>query len=149
MAASNFSPWSFSRSSHLKVFFKKMVFLKVLPNSQENTCTRVSFLIMLQASACNLIKKRLWHRYSSVIFAKFLRTLRMTACLSSLQTKYKHISNLEMIRFRSSRLQMFLKIGVLKNFANFTRKYLCLSLFLIKLKANNFVKRDCNTSVFL
>ena len=40
--------------------------------------------------------------------------------------------------FRSSRSQKFFKIGVLKNFAIFTRKHLCWSLFLIKLQA----KRD-------
>ena len=36
---------------------------------------------------------------------------------------------------RSSRSQMFLKIDVLRNFASFTRKHLCWSLFLIKLQA--------------
>ena len=36
---------------------------------------------------------------------------------------------------RSSRSQMFIKIGALKNFANFTGKHLCWSLFLIKLQA--------------
>ena len=36
---------------------------------------------------------------------------------------------------RSSRSQMFFKIGVLKNLAIFTRKYLSWSLFLIKLQA--------------
>ena len=35
---------------------------------------------------------------------------------------------------RSSRSQMFFKKDVLKNFANFTGKHLCWSLFLIKLK---------------
>ena len=44
--------------------FCKKVFLKVLQNSQENTCARVSFLIELQA----------WHRCFPVNFAKFLRT---------------------------------------------------------------------------
>ena len=34
---------------------------------------------------------------------------------------------------RSSRSQMFFKIGTFKNLANFTGKYLCWSLFLIKL----------------
>ena len=43
---------------------------------------------------------------------------------------------------RSSCLRMFFKIGVLKNFANFSLKYLCWSLFLIKLK------RDSNEIVF-
>ena len=31
----------------------KKVFLEILQNSQENTCARVSFLIKLQADACN------------------------------------------------------------------------------------------------
>ena len=35
----------------------------------------------------------------------------------------------------SSRPEMFFKTGVLKNFANFTGKHLCWSLFLIKLQA--------------
>ena len=43
------------------------VFLEILQNSQENTCARVSFLIKLGK------KKRLWHRYFHVSFAKFLR----------------------------------------------------------------------------
>ena len=38
-------------------------------------------------------------------------------------------------RARSSRLQMFFKISVLKNFANFTGKHLRWSIFLIKLQA--------------
>ena len=42
---------------------------------------------------------------------------------------------------KSSRSQMFFKIGVLKNFAIFTGKHMCKSLFLIKLKACNFIKK--------
>ena len=34
------------------------VFMEVSQNSQGNTCARVSFLIKLQAEACNFIKKR-------------------------------------------------------------------------------------------
>ena len=37
--------------------FVKKVFLKISPNLQENTSARVSFLIKLQALACNFIKK--------------------------------------------------------------------------------------------
>ena len=33
------------------------VFLEISQNSEENSCIRVSFLIKLQASACNFIKK--------------------------------------------------------------------------------------------
>ena len=36
---------------------------------------------------------------------------------------------------RSGRLQLFFKLGVLKNFVNFTGKHLCCNLFLIKLQA--------------
>ena len=54
------------------------VFSEISQNSQENTCcARVSFLIKLQASDLqlySLLKKRLWHRYFPVNFAKFLRT---------------------------------------------------------------------------
>ena len=39
------------RSSHQKCFIKK-AFFKILENSQENTCVRVSFLIKLQAEIC-------------------------------------------------------------------------------------------------
>ena len=42
----------------------KKVFLLIPQNSQENTCTRVSFLS----------KKKPWHRCFLVSFAKFLRT---------------------------------------------------------------------------
>ena len=49
----------------------KKVFLEISQNSQEISA-RVSFLIKLQAS---FIKKRLWHRWFPVNFAKFLRHL--------------------------------------------------------------------------
>ena len=38
---------------------------------------------------------------------------------------------------RSSRLQMFFKIGVLKSFSNFTGKHLCWSLFLKNCRLKN------------
>ena len=52
------------------------------------------------------------------------------ASLSSLPYSRGH--NLNLSRIRSSRSQMFFKIGVLKIFANFTGKHRCYSLFLIK-----------------
>ena len=51
---------------------------------------------------------------------------------------------------RSTRPQMFFKTGVLKNFANFTGKHLCWSLFLIKLQVFqvcSFIKKS-PTQVF-
>ena len=51
-------------------------------------------------------------------------------------------------KIRSSRSQILLNIGVLENLANFTGKYLCWDIFLIKLLAFNFIKRDSNTGGF-
>ena len=56
------------------MFCKKGFLLEISQNSQENTCAWVSFLIKLQASTCNFIKKRLWHRCFPVNCARFLRT---------------------------------------------------------------------------
>ena len=59
------------------------------------------------------------------------------------------------IIFRSSCRQMFFKTGVIGDFAIFTGKHLCWSLFLIKLRALglqlyfNLVPKDFNTGVFL
>ena len=64
---------SIYRSSHRRCSVKK-VFLEISRNSQENTCTRVSFLIKLKAPAA-LLKKRLWQKCFPVNFVKFLRTL--------------------------------------------------------------------------
>ena len=52
--------------------------------------------------------------------------------------------------FRSSRLQMILKIGALKNFVA-SEKHLCWSLFILKLQTwrpPTLLKRDSNTVVF-
>ena len=49
----------------------KAVFLEISQNSRENNCAKVSFLIKLQALACNLFKKRLWRRCFLVNYAKF------------------------------------------------------------------------------
>ena len=63
-----------------------------------------------------------------------------------------YLQNRQSSNFKSSRLQMFFKIGVLKNFAIFPGKHLCQSYFLIKLQAWRsaiLLKRDFNTGVFL
>ena len=57
--------------------FVKNVFLKISQNSQENFYARVSFLIKLQAKACNFIKKEalvqvfsyeFWKTFKNTIF---------------------------------------------------------------------------------
>ena len=54
--------------------FVKEVFLKVLQYSQEDTCTRVSILIKLQAQSFNFIKKETLAQVFSCEFGKILRT---------------------------------------------------------------------------
>ena len=54
--------------------------------------------------------------------------------------------------FRISLSHMIFKIGVLKNYAKFTGKHLCWSLFWIKLRSwrpSTLLNRDSNTSAFL
>ena len=70
----------------------------------------------------------------------------------TLSIKQLACQNLQTRIDRSSRSQIFFKIDVLKNFAKFTRKQPCWSLFLITLQAwkpATLLKGDSNTGVFL
>ena len=53
--------------------FSKQVFLKISQYSQENICVRVFFNTVADLKTCNIIEKRLQHRYFPVNIAKFLR----------------------------------------------------------------------------
>ena len=61
------------RSSHRRCSVIKGVLRNFVKFTQKHLC-RVSFwIIKLQAEACNLLKKRVWHTCFPVNFAKFLR----------------------------------------------------------------------------
>ena len=64
------------------------MFIRIFPNSQKNTCARVSFSALL--------KKRLWYRCFPVNFAKFCETPLVTASVG----KYKMPSK-EILRIRN------------------------------------------------
>ena len=49
------------------------MFQKISQNSQENTCARVSFLIKLQASTCNFIKKETLAQLFSCEFCEIFK----------------------------------------------------------------------------
>ena len=49
---------------------KEKVFIETSQNSQENTCARVSFLINLQAKACNFIEKETLEQVHSCEFCE-------------------------------------------------------------------------------
>ena len=68
------------KSIHRRCSIRK-VFLKILQNSQENTCTRVLFLIKLQAEACNFIKKETLAQVFSCEFCEIFKNTFFTGHL--------------------------------------------------------------------
>ena len=141
----------------------KRVFLKILQNSQESTCARVSFLMKLQAEAFNFIKKvTLAQEFSCEFFeitgkATFLiEHLRWLLVKPILETLYSllqkkssflwisSISTWHVYRvYRSSRSLVFHKVFVLTKFLKLTEWYLCRCFF-----RNNFVNRGTSAQVF-
>ena len=86
-----------------------------------------------------------------MLFERWVCMWAWTRFLSN-SSCFRFLEPWDSYKMRSSRSQKFFKIGVLKNFAIFTGKHLCWSLFLIKLQVWNPVtslKRDSNTVVFL
>ena len=67
-------------SSRPEVFCKK-VFLEISQNSQENAYVAVSFLIKLQALACNFIKKE---TLAQVFSCEFFKISKYTFCYRTL-----------------------------------------------------------------
>ena len=70
----------FFRSSHWKWSLRN-VFLQFSQNSQENTCVRVSFLIKLQASVYNFIKKETLAQLFSCEFCEISKNTFFTGHL--------------------------------------------------------------------
>ena len=54
------------------------MFLEILPNSQENSCARVSFLIKLQVDTCNFIKKESLAQVFSCEFCEIFKNTFFT-----------------------------------------------------------------------
>ena len=87
-------------------------------------------------------------------FCKRLHLRRFSGFWIHLRTRLCflfYFSHFESIKVRSSRSQMSFKIKVFKDFAIFTGKCLCWSLFVTKLpayKPENLLKKD-NTSIFV
>ena len=76
--------------------FVKKVFLEISRNSQENTCTRVSFLIKSQAEACNFIKKQTLAQVFSCEFCKISKnTFYYRTPFVAASAFIKHMFNVE------------------------------------------------------
>ena len=108
----------------------KKLFLETSQNSQEKNCARVSFLkkeTLAQVFSCEFceISENTFSYRTPPVGTSEHYFLGITAVIYAWVLKFN----------RSSRLHMFFKIGVLKNFKNITGKHPCWSFFLIKLKA--------------
>ena len=64
-----------SRSSHLELFCQKGVLKNFAKFIRKHLCQRLFFNIVASLRPATILKKRLWHRYFPVNFAKFLRTV--------------------------------------------------------------------------
>ena len=126
---------------------------KISQISQANTCIWSLFLIKLEI--CEIFKNtyseehlerlllRVFQRTSLLGFKSPERLITMFVFyilnIKSVQTNTRYflllVNNLELIMsiwFRSSRLKVFCKKGVLRNFTKFTGKHLCQSIFFNK-----------------
>ena len=75
----------------------KNVFLKVLQNSQENICARVSFLMKMQAEACNFIKKETLAQVISCKFCEIFKNtfsyrIQLNSCNSNSYNSKNHLN---------------------------------------------------------
>ena len=137
-----------ARSNRPDVFGKKGVLRNFAKFSGKHLCQSLVFNKFVGLRPTTLFKKRLWQRCFPVNFGKFLRT---PFCIEHLwwlplnyavKPMYESVMNdgskcngyHDLHGLRSTRGRFPINKGVLKNFAMFTGKHLCWSLFLIKLQ---------------
>ena len=107
------------RSSHERCSIKKGFLKKSTIFTGKHLCESFFF----RAPTCNFIQKRLWHmcfleNCAKYLIAPFLQNISGWLLLQIIVvTPNNRVSN-------SSLLELFIKIGVFKYFATFTRKYL-------------------------
>ena len=146
-----------SRSNYWRCSIKKGVFKTFIKFTEKHLCWILFLNKVAGLRPPTLLKKRLQYRYFTVNFVKFLRSSFLQALpgdcfflfILSRTSLGRQLSQITLNTFnrgvyfnvtflfsilvgtlqicRSSRSQMFLKIGVLKNFSNF-----CQSLFFNK-----------------
>ena len=127
--------WSHLRYSHHMYSIKK-VLLRISQYSQENTCVGTT-----QLFSCEYYKI-----FKTTFFEEHLRTA-VSATWKILQMKMNKVS----FDSRSSHQRCSIKKGALKNFAKFTGKHLCQSLFFNKgcrPKTGNFIEKETMTQLF-
>ena len=110
----------------------KEVFLEILQNLQENTCTRHSFLIKLQALVAASDDKQRFNKYWSFLHRKRNSLVLLATCIISskcekdLKTVIQHqkhiIHSNKLFMYRSSPPEVLLEKGVLKKLTEIYRK---------------------------
>ena len=75
---------------HPEVFCKKVVLRNFEKFTGKHLCQSLFFSKVAGLRAATLLKKKLWHRWFSVNFAKFLRKLFLTEHLQWLILTFKH-----------------------------------------------------------
>ena len=118
---------------------KRVLFFKTL-TAQEKVFKLIQYL---QWHTSVEILQKICNNKAYLNWLKFNRRRINSLTLLASCTKNK-------TRSRSSRWQIFIKVGVLKNVAIFTGKHLCWNLFLIKMQAwrSLLVKKKTPTQVF-
>ena len=135
-------------------FFKKASYSRH-QSTINYTAQKMKFSIKDFLSKCDQIHRKL--RIWSYLLKKFLIENFIFCAVLEKKDLPKRDIHLEflttlMLSRISSCTQMSFKIGILKDFAKFTEKNLCWSLFLIKLyicRPATLLKRDSSAEVFL
>ena len=120
-----------NRSSRAEVLCEKGVLRNFAKFTGKHLCHSIFLNKVAGLRPTTLLKKRLWHWCFPVNFTKFLRTPFYLEHLwwLLLQTVYLRI---DFKQLRSSRLEVFCRKRVLRNFAKFTGKHVSESLFFNK-----------------
>ena len=131
--------WSFSVKKNFKI----------LQNLEENTCHSL-FNKVADLRPATVSKKKLWHSCLNTFFPRILRWLlletRKYQQKIKLPPKTKQKKSRRRLlnpnhRSRSTRWQMFFKIGALKNFPIFSGKQLSSSLFEVEISSSGSSER--------
>ena len=105
----------------------KLAFLEISQNSRENTCARVSFLIELQALACNFVKKEtlaqvfsreIWGISKNTCFTEHVWTTASLLWISKKATKVGKSEKRDPLAFLSLRISNKAVLGKKPNIWN-------------------------------
>ena len=129
---------------------------KTSQNLQENLCARVSFLIKLQAEACNFINQEGLAKVFSCEFCEifkntlFYRTPPVITSVCPFMRNENRVLPIVPI-FQKQLFPDFLQNPCSYNFRKFTVKRLCWSLFnnVTCLKSCNYIKKRLQRGCFL